>query len=149
MVKKHSVNSKKGSSLKRRVRNKSEQSLKSKANVQREKDYQEELKIKRDIRDEILDFIAFRNDFFILEDGGIDYLVVAKFTDLTIKNTFNKHGFQPVESITDKKECLIRIISVGGDPERNTLAYMLKKGGCPVVKINNKFEVESKMMERA
>lgn len=103
-----------------------------------------ELKRKADIKDEILDFLRFRNDYVVIDETD-DYFVVAKFAYLSIQNKYNESGFQPVDKIHSTKECLLRVIEFGEEPNRDTLAYLLKRGGCPVIKINTKFDVESRL----
>lgn len=97
-----------------------------------------------DIKDEILDFLRFRSDYFIIDDGG-DFFVVAKFAKLAIKDVFNSQGFQPLDRVSNVKECLLRVIKFGDDPPRGSLGYLLIRGGCPIVWINTKYDVEEKL----
>lgn len=98
------------------------------------------------IYNEIVDFLSIRNDYVILEDS-YRFMLVAKLCNLAIQKVHNKDGFTPLNFITQTKECLIRLIEFGGEPERDTLAYFLKKKGCPVITIHTKYEVESKLGE--
>jgi hypothetical protein len=105
-----------------------------------------ELARKEEIYNEIIDSLRFRNDFIILETSE-DYFLVAKFCNLSIQKIHNKEGFTPVSSVKDSKECLLRLIHFGSDFDRSTLAYVLKRGGCPVITINNKYEIENKLLK--
>lgn len=97
-------------------------------------DEEAELQNRLEIQEELKEYLAYRNEFVVIEMKD-DYAVVAKFVNLSVIHIHNPDGFQPLEKVTDEKKCVVVIIQYGDEPTKG-LAYKLKKGGCKVIQLN-------------
>jgi hypothetical protein len=101
--------------------------------------------VKMQLFEELMETIEYKNEFLVL-DIEENWIVVAKFVSIRINNVYNSSGFQPFDKTQEEKKCILALIVFGEDPNReDNLAYTLLKKGANVIRVKNKFEIESKL----
>lgn len=100
------------------------------------------------IRHKIYEFIDRKPEYTVLL-LYFNWIIITKMVSFNVQSTSNPGGFQPVERTENVKKWVIAFVEVWGYPEVQDTYEMQKlvEQGCPVIRISNYREIESKLEE--
>lgn len=97
-------------------------------------------KRRQDIFETVERYLELRSDYVAIESRP-NWMLIAKVSRIRITRVCNPDSFQEMDKTDEERKCMLTVVIFGEEPEYGETAHMLIEMGCPVVRLQNKYDV--------